>query len=109
NHVLHRSLGQCPRIQVFQKPRLPFRQVNRGRRVPLTSRSSRKDWTTIPQGDRSLLLAFGEGIDVSIGRRCAAAANALRTAALNGVTDIIPSFNSVAVLFQPTLGHDAAS
>lgn len=57
----------------------------------------------VPQGDRSVLLVFGDQIDVDIGRRCAAAAAALREAAIQGVTDIVPTFNSVAVHYQPRL------
>ncbi|MGB3290197.1 MAG: 5-oxoprolinase subunit PxpB [Burkholderiaceae bacterium] len=60
-----------------------------------------RSWTIIPQGDRSLLLVLGDGIDVEVGQRCAAAAAALRQAALSGVTDVVPAFNSVAVHYQP--------
>lgn len=58
-------------------------------------------WTVVPQGDRGMLLVFGDQIDVDVGRRCAAAANALRKAAIQGVTDIVPTFNSVAVHYRP--------
>jgi KipI family sensor histidine kinase inhibitor len=63
--------------------------------------SLQQSWTVVPQGDRSVLLVFGDQIDVGVGRRCAAAAGALREAALQGVTDIVPTFNSVALHFQP--------
>ncbi len=58
-------------------------------------------WAIVPQGDRGMLLVFGEGIDVEVGRRCAAAAAALRQAAIQSVTDIVPAFNSVAIHYQP--------
>lgn len=48
-----------------------------------------------------MLLVFGDQIDVEIGRRCAIAAAALREAGIQGVTDIVPTFNSVAVHYQP--------
>jgi KipI family sensor histidine kinase inhibitor len=60
-------------------------------------------WTIVPQGDRCLLLVFGDSIDVQIGQRCGAAATALRAAGLKGVSDIVPAFNSVAVHYQPRL------
>ncbi|NYT82358.1 5-oxoprolinase subunit PxpB [Alcaligenaceae bacterium] len=60
-------------------------------------------WTITPQGDRCLLLAFGDGIDIETGRLCGKAASALRAAGLAGVSDIVPAFNSVAVHYQPRL------
>jgi len=60
-------------------------------------------WTLVPQGDRTLLLVLGDQIDVETGRRCAAAAAALRAASLQGVSDIVPTFNSVALHYQPRL------
>ncbi|MCC2597586.1 5-oxoprolinase subunit PxpB [Pusillimonas sp. MFBS29] len=59
------------------------------------------EWVMVPQGDRTLLLIFGDQIDVSTGRRCAAAAAALRAARLPGVTDIVPSFTQVALHYRP--------
>jgi KipI family sensor histidine kinase inhibitor len=55
----------------------------------------------VPQGDRCLVLVFGDQIDIDIGRRCAAAAAALRAAAMEGVSDIVPTFNTVALHYQP--------
>jgi len=55
-------------------------------------------------------VVFGDEIDIDIGRRCAAAAAALRAEALDGVSDIVPTFNTVALHYQPRLpdAHDAA-
>lgn len=66
-------------------------------------------WTIVPQGDRCLLLVFGDGIDIATGRRCGTAAAALRAARLPGVSDIVPAFNSVAVHYQPRLFKDGAT
>lgn len=66
-----------------------------------SSGGSSINWTMVPQGDRCLLLVFGAGIDVDIGLRCARAAAALRAARIQGVTDIVPSFTTVAVHYRP--------
>src|SRR5690606_18957254 len=53
--------------------------------------------------DRTILLVFGDLIDVETGRRCSAAAAALRGANLQGISDIVPTFNTVALHYQPSL------
>jgi KipI family sensor histidine kinase inhibitor len=58
-------------------------------------------WHLHPQGDRCLLVVFGDSIDAGIGRTCLAAARLLRKAALPGVTDVVPSFAAVAVHYAP--------
>lgn len=58
-------------------------------------------WHIFPHGDRCLVIRFGVGIDVATGRRCGAAASALREAAIRGVSDIVPTFDTVAVQFLP--------
>lgn len=60
-------------------------------------------WRIAPQGDRTLLLIHDQPISVEGGRTCAAVADALRQASVRGVTDIVPTFNSVAVHYQPRL------
>lgn len=64
-------------------------------------------WKIVPQGDRSVIVVFGDQINVEIGHQCATAANALRAANITGVSDIVSTFNSVALHFQPRL-FDAA-
>jgi len=59
------------------------------------------EWDIVSHGDRCLVLRFGSGIDIAVGRRCAAAASALRQAGIRGVSDIVPTFNSVAVHYLP--------
>jgi len=53
------------------------------------------------QGDRCLSVDFGSEIDVQTGLLCLSAAQALRLAKLPGVTDIVPSYTSVALHYQP--------
>lgn len=58
-------------------------------------------WRIQPQGDRCLIITFGDRIDASVGRTCLAAARKLRDAQLAGVTDVVPSFVAVAVHYRP--------
>ena len=57
------------------------------------------------QGDRTLIIRFGDSIDPDIGMRCLSVAHALRQAKLPGVTDIVPSYTAVAIHYAPT-GED---
>ena len=54
------------------------------------------------QGDRTLIVRFGDQIDPEIARKCLAVAEALRQARLAGVTDIVPSYTAVAIQYKPT-------
>ncbi|HTJ99346.1 MAG TPA: 5-oxoprolinase subunit PxpB [Bordetella sp.] len=58
-------------------------------------------WRIHPEGDRCLLVVFGDTIDAEVGRSCLSVARLLRDAALPGVTDIVPSFVTVAVHYAP--------
>ncbi|TAL88508.1 MAG: 5-oxoprolinase subunit PxpB [Candidimonas sp.] len=58
-------------------------------------------WRIVAQGDRTLLVIFGVHIDMAVGQRCIAAAMALRAARIKGISDIVPTFNAVAVHYQP--------
>lgn len=60
-------------------------------------------WRITPQGDRTLLLIRDEAINVEGGQACAAVAATLRQAGIPGITDIVPTFNSVAVHYQPNI------
>lgn len=62
------------------------------------------DWKLVPQGDRCLIAIFGSGIDPATSQRCIAAAAALRAAAIAGVSDVVPTFNTVAVHYHPLPG-----
>lgn len=59
-------------------------------------------WRIQAQGDRCVLIRFGDTLDVHTGQVCLAAARMLRDAQLPGVTDIVPSFTAVAVHYRPT-------
>jgi KipI family sensor histidine kinase inhibitor len=52
------------------------------------------------QGDHCLSLDFGETILAETGLVCLAAADKIRQAQLPGVTDVVPSYTSVAVHYQ---------
>ncbi|CAB5515193.1 5-oxoprolinase subunit PxpB [Achromobacter anxifer] len=58
-------------------------------------------WRILPQGDRCLIVSFGDQIDAAVGRTCLASAGKLRDARLPGVTDVVPSFVAVAVHYRP--------
>lgn len=60
-------------------------------------------WDISMQGDRTLLITLDAPLSVANGQRCGQAAQALRDAALPGVVDIVPSFGTVAVHYQPRL------
>ncbi|MBV7484470.1 5-oxoprolinase subunit PxpB [Bordetella sp. BOR01] len=67
----------------------------------IPSASAVPAWRIQPQGDRCLLVYFGDGIDIGTGRLCLAAARLLRQAQLPGVLDVVPSFVAVAVHYRP--------
>lgn len=70
--------------------------------MPATQHES-SPWKIVPQGDRSMLLVFGDQINIDIGHQCATAALVLRAANIRGISDIVPTFNSVALHYQPRL------
>src|SRR5690554_5947971 len=63
------------------------------------------------QGDRCLTVDLGDRIDESTGLRCLALAQQLRSEEIEGVLDVVPSFVSVTVYFEPSqgLGKDPAA
>lgn len=63
--------------------------------------SARPRWRILPQGDRCIVVSFGDRIDADLGRTCLAAARKLRDARWAGVTDVVPSFAAVAVHYRP--------
>lgn len=69
--------------------------------MALLAETAEHGWSIVPQGDRCLILAFGQDMRIETGRRCAAAAAALRHAGIKGLTDIVPTFNTVALHFEP--------
>jgi KipI family sensor histidine kinase inhibitor len=63
----------------------------------------------VAQGDRCLVIEFGDTIDAQTGRMCLAVARRLREAGLPGVTDVVPSFVAVAVHYAPSPHGDGPS
>ena len=57
--------------------------------------------TIEPLGDACLVVRLGSGVDADTSRAVAAATASLAAAALPGVVDIAPTFNTVAVVFDP--------
>ena len=61
-----------------------------------------------PLGDGALLIELGTRIDTAVNAHALALADALRAAALPGVTDIAPAYASVCVRYDPAAWHAAA-
>jgi KipI family sensor histidine kinase inhibitor len=62
----------------------------------------------VPAGDSALIVEFEDAIDPSVNARAIGVADALQTARLAGVRDIVPTFRSVAIYFDPLhTGGDA--
>ena len=54
-----------------------------------------------PAGDSAIVVEFDERIDAAINARAIALAESLQAAALSGVRDVVPTYRSVAVFFDP--------
>ena len=52
-------------------------------------------------GDSAIIVELGDGIDAAVNARAVAMATQLRAAALAGVRDVVPTFRSVALFFDP--------
>jgi inhibitor of KinA len=55
----------------------------------------------VPAGDSALIVEFEERIDPAVNRRTIAAADGIENAAIPGVRDVVPTYRSVAVYFDP--------
>jgi inhibitor of KinA len=55
----------------------------------------------VPAGDSALIVEFDERIDPDVNARTIAAAEAIQAAAVSGVRDVVPTYRSVAVYFDP--------
>lgn len=58
-------------------------------------------WRIVPAGDSALIVEFEERIDPAINARAIALADLLQAAAIAGVRDVVPTYRSVAVFFDP--------
>jgi inhibitor of KinA len=62
----------------------------------------------VPAGDSALIVEFEERIDRDVNARAIACAEAIVAARLDGVRDVVPTYRSVAVYFDPLrTGGDA--
>ncbi len=55
----------------------------------------------VPAGDATLIVELDDRVDPRVNARAVALAYALRSAALAGVRDVVPTFRSVGVFFDP--------
>jgi KipI family sensor histidine kinase inhibitor len=55
----------------------------------------------VPAGDAALLVLFADRIDPAINRMAIALAEAIQAAGLAGVRDVVPTYRSVAIHFDP--------
>jgi KipI family sensor histidine kinase inhibitor len=65
-------------------------------------------YRVVPAGDSALLVEFEERIDPVVNARAIALADAVQAAGLPGVRDVVPTFRSVAVYFDPVHTNGAA-
>jgi KipI family sensor histidine kinase inhibitor len=55
----------------------------------------------VPAGDSALVVEFEERIDPAVNGKTIACAEAIQAAAIAGVRDVVPTYRSVAVYFDP--------
>ena len=65
-------------------------------------------YRVVPAGDSALPIEFEERIDPAVNARAIALADAVQAAGLAGVRDVVPTFRSVAVFFDPVHTDGAA-
>ena len=62
----------------------------------------------IPAGDSALFVEFEERIDIEVNARTIALADSVQGAAIAGVCDVVPTYRSVAIYFDPLrIDYDA--
>jgi inhibitor of KinA len=59
------------------------------------------DYRLVPAGDSAVIVEFAERVDAAVNARAVRLAAAVRAAAVAGVRDVVPTFRSVAVYFDP--------
>jgi KipI family sensor histidine kinase inhibitor len=65
----------------------------------------RDAWRIVPAGDSAVVVEFDERIDPIVNARTVAFADAVQAANISGVRDVVPSFRSVAIYFDPLRTH----
>jgi inhibitor of KinA len=63
--------------------------------------TSAPQWRLVPVGESVVVVEFEERIDLAVNARAISLAGRVRAAAVAGVRDIVPTFRSVAVCFDP--------
>lgn len=63
--------------------------------------TSARQWRLVPVGESVVVVEFDERIERSINARAVALAARIRAAGLSGIRDVVPTFRSVAVYFDP--------
>jgi inhibitor of KinA len=58
-------------------------------------------WRVVPEGDSALVVEFEARIDAAINARVIAVARAVDAARIPGVRDVVPTYRSVAIYFDP--------
>ena len=70
-----------------------------------SARNSMESYMTepriLPAGDRALVVEFGDAIDEAINERVQALAGALARSRIRGVTEVVPTFRSMMVCYEP--------
>jgi KipI family sensor histidine kinase inhibitor len=59
------------------------------------------NYRIVPAGDSALIVEFEERIDPAVNARTIACADAIQTAGIAGVRDVVPTYRSIAVYFDP--------
>jgi KipI family sensor histidine kinase inhibitor len=58
-------------------------------------------YRVVPAGDSAIIVEFDERIDPAVNARTIACAEAIQAANLPGVRDVVPTFRSIAIYFDP--------
>ena len=68
----------------------------------------KNDFRLVAAGDSALIVEFQERIDPAVNARVIAVADSIQAAAIAGVRDVVPTYRSVAVYFDPlSTNYDA--
>ena len=66
-----------------------------------SSQAMNNDFRIVPAGDSVLIVEFDARIDPAINARAIALAEAILAAAIAGIRDVVPTYRSTAVFFDP--------
>ena len=66
------------------------------------------EYRLVPAGDSALIVEFEERIDPVVNARTVACADAIQAAEVPGVRDVVPTYRSVAIYFDPLRTDGAA-